>query len=128
MAILHAVALNSKLGDKGVRAVSLHPGAIGTHLWREMDPAVVEQVFKAISMKTMEEGVATILVAAFDPAFGGEGEKVIYLEDCQVVKPAGFAADEEVAERLWKVSGVLWGKGLIGKETGLESRARTSRR
>ena len=96
-----------------MRAVSLHPGAIGTQLWREMDPIVIEQIFKAIPMKTMEEGVATILVAAFDPAFGRNGKKGVYLEDCQVVKAAEFAVDEEVAEMLWKVS-----EGIVGKRFG----------
>ena len=33
IAFLHAVVLNARLGRNGVRAVSLHPGTIGTQLW-----------------------------------------------------------------------------------------------
>ena len=46
--------------------------AIQTDLWREMDKEAVAQIFQAIPMKTASQGVATAIVAAFDPKLQGK--------------------------------------------------------
>ena len=47
--ILYAVALDSRLKGRGVRATSLHPGGIQTELGRHMTPELVEQMMARIN-------------------------------------------------------------------------------
>src|SRR5271167_1435288 len=42
--ILYAVALDSRLKGRGVRATSIHPGGIQTELGRHMTPELMEQI------------------------------------------------------------------------------------
>ena len=47
--ILYAVALDSRLKGRGVRATSIHPGGIQTELGRHMTPELVEQMMARIA-------------------------------------------------------------------------------
>lgn len=48
---------------------------------------------------------------------GGIEEKGVYLDDCQIRRPAKWAEDPEMAERLWRLSEELVGEkfGFGGK-------------
>lgn len=60
-------------------------------------------------VKTPEQGCATTLVAALDPALSNAA----YLYDCQVVTPSEAEADKGNAERLWELSERLVGQSFF---------------
>ncbi|KAI9760384.1 MAG: hypothetical protein M4579_001680 [Chaenotheca gracillima] len=62
--------------------------------------------------KSQDQGAATMLVAAFDPALNKPSGH--YLSDCQIVSPAPHASDPKVADRLWHLS-----EELVGQTFGL---------
>ena len=97
------------LDKRGVRAVSVHPGAVATDLARY----VPEEELNAMraknprQYKTPAEGASTSIWAAFT-----DGVRGVYCEDCNIAEPlAGdsqaprgirpWAMDPELAERLW---------------------------
>ena len=119
--VLFAVALERRLGSRGVHALALHPGGIVTELGRHLQPEDMELLLKrrpGLKFKSVEAGAATQVFAATAPELEGRGG--IYLEDCHVaaVNDAtdaqdgvrSYALDLENAERLWKVSEELVGE------------------
>lgn len=121
---LFAVELDRRYSDQGLRAVSLHPGAILTNLARYVSADVIKAygavdeqgqpvIDPANDKKNPEQGAATIVwcaVSADLDAMGGA-----YCEDCDVaemapaeamdgrgVKP--WAIDPAQAHRLWRES------------------------
>jgi hypothetical protein len=116
-----------------------------TDLVRDLDAAGLKGLTSGTEIwKDIDQGAATILVAAFDPLLNGKyyllptsliliksekggfanrnliAEKGIYLDDCQVRRPSKWAADPEKAERLWKLSEKLVGETFsYGKESKL---------
>ena len=121
--ILYAVALDSRLKGRGVRATSIHPGGIQTELGRHMTPELVEQMMARISkmqtsqgqpfrFKTVPQGSATSVWSGFvatADAVGGH-----YCEDCHVceinddpnsrVGVRSYALNLAHANDLWKKS------------------------
>ncbi|MFE7978954.1 SDR family NAD(P)-dependent oxidoreductase [Streptomyces shenzhenensis] len=110
----------------GVRAFSLHPGAILTplqrHLPREemVERGWIDEQGNPLDpegFKTPEQGAATQLWAATSPRLDGMGG--VYLEDCDIAEPApadeervgvkDWASDPEQAARLWTLSAELTG-------------------
>jgi NAD(P)-dependent dehydrogenase (short-subunit alcohol dehydrogenase family) len=130
---LFAVQLDALGRDAGVRAFSLHPGAILTPLqrhlakeemvaagWIDEDGNVVNADFK-----TPEQGAATSVWAATSPQLEGMGG--VYCEDCDIAEPtestnmvAGvrdYATDPQQAARLWKLSAKLTGIDACAQST-----------
>ena len=135
---LFALELDRRLGDRGVRAFSVHPGMIMTELARHMNEEVMAQMqvhIKAraleagaseedasnagLRFKSLEAGAATQVWGATAPELDAQGGA--YLADCQVGEVGGnvgesgvapHARDAETAERLWAVSEELVGEGL----------------
>ncbi|TXT10725.1 hypothetical protein VHUM_02230 [Vanrija humicola] len=135
--ILHALALADKYGDKGLVAVSLHPGVISTNLSRHL----TEEDFKGFStffnadgsakpgiFKSIPQGAATTVTAAFDPRW--DSQNGVYLVDSQVAPdvPEGesdnllsvpgmgyiypFAKDKKSAQRLWELTNKITGENF----------------
>ncbi|KAI0695684.1 NAD(P)-binding protein [Cerioporus squamosus] len=125
--ILFSVGLAQRLGSKGLKSFSLHPGAIITNLGRFMtdrnnDLAALKAIDREMghkqgldgfeyTMKTLTQGTATHVVAAFDPKL--DEHNGAYLQDCQLapdddLKP--YAIDKNSAARLWKLSEELVGQ------------------
>jgi NAD(P)-dependent dehydrogenase (short-subunit alcohol dehydrogenase family) len=116
--ILFAFEADRRFQAEGIRAFSLHPGAIlDTQLARHFDPeelkAVVERATKVSSLKTISEGAATTIFAATSPLLADRGG--VYLVDCDIaqigdgdhdVRP--YAIDPDNAKRLW-----AWTEGQI---------------
>ncbi|KAL8991818.1 MAG: hypothetical protein Q9188_007690, partial [Gyalolechia gomerana] len=122
--ILLSVALASKLGSKGLKAVSLHPGVIGTNLSNHLDWntefAALRKQYEALdrelgntegwsegfNFKTPSRGVATHIVAAFDPILKDSNGS--YLQDGHIADPytetiKPYALDKVEAEKLWEL-------------------------
>jgi len=119
---LFAVHLDMIAKDDGIRAFSLHPGAIITGLQRDMTAA--EQIERewidaegnviGPGFKTPSQGAATGLWAATSPALENHGG--VYCEDCDIAPiahPGGSMDDGGVreyaiapgsAERLWQLT------------------------
>lgn len=102
--ILHAVSLNEKFRSNGIRAFAVHPGSIWTDFSRNLSP----EDFKVVEgtstfWKNQDQGTATILVAALDPALAEADERPL-LSDCQLEDVSDYAKDPEIAEKLWKLS------------------------
>jgi NAD(P)-dependent dehydrogenase (short-subunit alcohol dehydrogenase family) len=115
--VLFAVEAQRRWAAEGVTADAVHPGAIAdTNLSRHMDAAQLEAARTSgqYTFKTREQGAATSVLVATDPALAGHGGR--YFEDCHeaevVAVPDGsethgvaaYALDLAAAERLWEVS------------------------
>jgi NAD(P)-dependent dehydrogenase (short-subunit alcohol dehydrogenase family) len=122
---LFAVQLDAAARARGVRAFSVHPGAIMTpllrHLSREEQIAsgTIDEAGNPINprFKSPEAGAATQVWAATSPQLDGIGG--VYLEDCEVAVPwtedkeftgvKEWATDPQQAARLWELSASLTG-------------------
>ncbi|KAJ2981772.1 hypothetical protein NQ176_g1821 [Zarea fungicola] len=123
--ILFSVALRKR----GIKSYALHPGSIGTHLGVHLTPELMEDVTQTIfglsleealkseeyaKLKTLQQGCATQLVAALDPALDEQDD--VFLSDCKPThKPTlvhARALDEKDAERMWTLSEDLVGESF----------------
>ncbi|MFG3252515.1 SDR family NAD(P)-dependent oxidoreductase [Streptomyces sp. NPDC048172] len=123
--VLFAAHLDALGRDSGVRAFSLHPGAVLTPLQRHLDPA--DMVAKGWTdahghvvhpgFKTPEQGAATSVWAATSPLLADLGGA--YCEDCDLAELTtsdegwsgvrDYALDPARAARLWALSAELTG-------------------
>jgi len=115
---LFAIGANAR----GVKAFSVHPGAIWTGLGKFMTPEDIAAFEKrAQTLKTVEQGAATTVWCAVSRQLDGLGG--VYCEDCNVseavpadsqefrgVRP--WATDPVLAERLWTLSEEITGLRL----------------
>jgi NAD(P)-dependent dehydrogenase (short-subunit alcohol dehydrogenase family) len=122
---LFTVQLDALGRGAGVRAFSVHPGAILTPLQRHLTKAeMVDRgwiddngALADPDFKTPQQGAATHAWAATSPQLDGMGG--LYCEDCDIAEQtdsremvAGvrdFATDPEQASRLWSLSARLTG-------------------
>ncbi|KAH8600240.1 hypothetical protein B0O99DRAFT_658923 [Bisporella sp. PMI_857] len=116
--ILHATEIARRCRHRypGVTAFSVHPGTISTELSRSLDKEGRVAIDSTVNgaWKTLEQGAATTLVAAFDPKLGDVdtgGTVYGYLSDCQLTDQlaARWAKDPNAAQRLWLDSERLLG-------------------
>ncbi|KAL4920499.1 hypothetical protein BDW62DRAFT_208986 [Aspergillus aurantiobrunneus] len=119
--VLFSVALAERYARHGVLSFAAHPGYIpGTSLVShttldasEMDRVSLENTgfpFAADEPKSLEQGIATTLVAALSPDLAAHNGA--YLADCQVEETRQYARDPELAEALWELSEELVGEGF----------------
>jgi len=124
--VLFSVALQQRLGNRGISVNAVHPGAIReTSLGRHLQPEDYRLLAqrsgsdRGYDFKSLGAGAATTVWAATAPQFAAQGG--LYLEDCRVGVPnedpvAGeggyrpWARDAEAAERLWRVSEEMVGQ------------------
>ncbi|KAK6858152.1 retinol dehydrogenase 13 [Apiospora arundinis] len=124
--MLFSLSLAEKLGKRGLLSYSLHPGVISTNLSGHIEwgddfaglPAIDRSLgnaegWREFKWKSQDQGAATHVYAAFDPAL--KGNNGVYLENSHIadpwvetVKPWGTSLVE--AERLWKLSEKLVGQ------------------
>ncbi|GAB3733685.1 SDR family NAD(P)-dependent oxidoreductase [Nocardiopsis nanhaiensis] len=126
--VLFAVHLDRLGREHGVRAFSLHPGAILTPLQRHLakeemvEAGWIDETGQAVdpTFKTPEQGAATQVWAATSPQLTGMGG--LYCENSDIAElpekadpdrgeggVAAHAADPEQAARLWAWSAELTG-------------------
>jgi NAD(P)-dependent dehydrogenase (short-subunit alcohol dehydrogenase family) len=121
--VLHAVEIDRRYADRGVRAFAVHPGGIHTELGRYMTPDVIRSLMDRISdspqvltWKTPQQGAATTVWAATSALLDGRGGE--YCEDCDVSPVvddeslgaggvARRAVDASRATALWELSTCL---------------------
>ena len=116
--VLFAVHLDELAREQGVRAFSLHPGAILTPLGRHLQAEDLDAVMTLDEdgqpvlpdFLSPEQGAATAVWAATSPELDGRGGD--YLEDCAIAEVVpdgpqttsgvrGYALDPDAAARLW---------------------------
>ena len=104
--VLHAVEIDNRYRDKGVRAFAVHPGVIHTELSRYMTEETLTSLITrlserptAMAWKSPEQGAATSVWAATSALLEGRGGE--YCEDCNVsaVVPDGELNEGGVAAR-----------------------------
>ncbi len=111
---LFALELDRRGEARGVRAFSVHPGAIATDLMRHMPEeerrAALDR-FQSL-MKNVQQGAATSVWCATSPQLAGMGG--VYCENADIaaettdpeattgVRP--WATDPQAAEKLWRLS------------------------
>ncbi|MGE2730172.1 SDR family NAD(P)-dependent oxidoreductase [Mycolicibacterium vaccae] len=118
--VLHAVELDRRFRDSGVRAFAVHPGIVATSLARHMtaedfealgnrarsDRGGEQRRSKPLDVTkdftTPEHGAATQVWAAVSSDLADAGG--VYLSDCQVARAASYATDEARALTLWDLS------------------------
>ena len=123
--VLHAVEIDRRYRDQGVRAFAVHPGVIHTELGRYMTDETMASLISrlsespvAMAWKSAEQGAATSVWAATSPLLDGRGGE--YCEDCNVsavvtdgeLNEGGVAAravDQARASTLWALSEELVG-------------------
>lgn len=125
--VLHAVGVDRRGRDRGVRGIAIHPGGIHTELGRYMTPEVIKILMSrmegggsSFAWKTIPQGAATQVWALTSPFLEGRGG--VYCEDCDVsplipddvdtVDGRGVAAravDPVRADALWELSEKLVG-------------------
>jgi NAD(P)-dependent dehydrogenase (short-subunit alcohol dehydrogenase family) len=113
-----AIAANAR----GVKAFSVHPGAIWTGLAKFMTPEDISAFqARAQAVKTVEQGAATTVWCAVSRQLDTRGG--VYCEDCNIAEPVPatsqetrgvrpWAMDAELAERLWVLSEEITGLGI----------------
>ena len=129
---LFAMEVDRRGARDGIRAFSLHPGAIITDLARHMteddikafgivraaDGSLILGADSPWRFKTVPQGAATLVWCATNPQLDGMGG--VYCENCDIAQavPADhkpldgvlpWAIDEAAAERLWTLSEQLTG-------------------
>jgi retinol dehydrogenase 12 len=98
--VLFSVELARRLQGTGVNTYALHPGVVGSDVWRS-----VPQPFRALIklfMLSNEQGAATSLHCATSEA--AAHETGLYYDTCRAVTPGRAAQDAALAAELWKRS------------------------
>ncbi len=101
--LLFARALARRL-PAGQTANAVHPGVIGTDLWRHLGlvAKVVSPVISAVALKSIPEGASTQCFVATRPELAGvTGE---YFSNCNLAQSSAHGADQALADRLWEVT------------------------
>lgn len=104
--VLFAKGLDDRLKKEGrddILSVSLHPGVIGTNLWRSSGPAFLQPLLtNVVGDRSIDQGASTSVFASLVEASAFSGGE--YLADCGVAKPSerGNDANSNLREELWK--------------------------
>ncbi|EXJ56347.1 uncharacterized protein A1O5_12614 [Cladophialophora psammophila CBS 110553] len=103
---------------KNIAVFSLNPGSIRTNLQGYMSDDVRSRAieaarrynpeFKIPRPKSLQQGCATQLRAALDPALAGHSGA--YLDDCQVARVAVHEGHEKYMDEVWELSERLVGE------------------
>ncbi len=122
---LFAVALDARGQEYGVRAFSVHPGAVMTELVRSLPGEELHAIRSALAPSTYKntaQGAATSVWCAASAQLDGLGG--VYCEDVDIAVPVPadfpeprgvrpWAMDPDLARRLWTLSEGWTGTGLL---------------
>jgi retinol dehydrogenase 12 len=93
-----------------ILALALHPGAIGTNIWRAL-PAHADALVR-LMLPSAKHGAAPVARLASDPALTLESSGR-YFDRFEESTPSPAARDDAAAERLWLVSERESGAGSL---------------
>ena len=117
--ILFAKGLADKLEENGssILSVSLHPGVIGTPLWRHGNRLLTWLIHRFILDKDVPQGASTSLYACLADGIPAGS----YLSDCAVATPNEACQDEDrsAREALWAISEQLIAEAGLVLPAGL---------
>ncbi|KAJ7062258.1 NAD-P-binding protein [Mycena amicta] len=125
--VLTASELSRRAESKGtIHGYSLHPGIILTNITQRSDSIPAMQAMEifgpdgkpltnatdGIPWKTIPQGAATIIAAAFDPRIATTPGPGGYLNDCVLAndRVAPHASDPKMAEKLWAATEEIIGE------------------
>lgn len=130
--VLFAVEVDARGRQEGIRAFSLHPGAVLGPLARHLSAQEIDSygarddqgnlvIAPERDLKTVQQGAATAVWCATSRQLDGLG--AVYCENCDVAEVSAtgaagspgvrpWAVDPDAAERLWRLSETLTGVGL----------------
>ena len=98
--VLFSAELGRRLAGTGVSTYSLHPGVVGTDIWRRV-PWPLRALIK-LAMTSPERGAATTLFCGTSPAVADQTGQ--YYDNCRPKRPSLLAQDSALASELWKRS------------------------
>ena len=104
---LFSLELSKRLRGTGVTVNALHPGVIGTNIFRELPSAMqgLIKIYTNLFHKTVEQGAATSVYVAIHPDLAGVTG--LFFDNCNPVivnAPENYLYDEAMAARLWQES------------------------
>ncbi len=102
--ILFTFELARRLDGTGVTATCLHPGVIGTQLFRNLG---LLNAVAGLFLVSPEKGAATTIYLASSPDVEGVTGK--YFDDKKIKEPSSAAQNIADAKQLWDVSAALCG-------------------
>jgi len=118
--MLYSIALAEKLKPRKITSFAPHPGVINTNLDRHTNEEVMAKLVEndkkntpdipPATIKSLQAGASTHLVAAFDPALVSSNGA--YMNNCQVDTPLKPRFDSATAEKLFTLSEELVGEKL----------------
>ncbi|KAI2618873.1 retinol dehydrogenase 13 [Hypoxylon sp. NC1633] len=101
--ILHVAGLRHKFGDKGLAAFAVHPGCkliTGQHLKHSANRNHTGKDIPPQTPRTLQEGCATVLLAALDPSLRGKSPALLL--ECNIYPGVkDYAISIGNAEKLW---------------------------
>lgn len=95
--ILFTVELARRLAGRGVTANCLHPGIVGSNIFRDL-PRPVQWIGKAV-LPSPEKGARTSVFLASSPKVEGVSGK--FFKKCEVAEASAAGTDAERARQLW---------------------------
>lgn len=98
--LLFARELGKRLEGTGVTTYSLHPGVVGTDVWRTL-PRPLQWLLKRV-FKSPEEGAKTSLYCA--TSFEASTQSGLYYENCRTQSPSPLAQNDSLSRALWDFS------------------------
>jgi retinol dehydrogenase-12 len=101
--VLFTKELARRIGPKGVRSYSLHPGVVASDAWRRI-PWPFRAIMK-LSMISNEQGALTSIHCATSPEVADQDG--LYYDERRVRTPNPLADDPALARQLWEKS-VEW--------------------
>jgi NAD(P)-dependent dehydrogenase (short-subunit alcohol dehydrogenase family) len=98
--VLFSATLAERTAGSGVSTYAVHPGVIGSDIWRRV-PWPVRPIM-ARFMKSTAEGAETSLYCATAPEAAAQSG--LYWDACRPKEPSRMAKDAALAEELWRRS------------------------
>lgn len=98
--VLFSAELGRRLNGSGVSTYSLHPGVVGSDVWRSV-PWLLRPLVKFVTIST-EMGALTTLHCATSPSVGTQTG--LYYDECRPKVPSKVAQDVNLATELWNRS------------------------
>jgi NAD(P)-dependent dehydrogenase (short-subunit alcohol dehydrogenase family) len=106
--VLFTRELAERLTGTGVTANCLHPGGVGTNLFRGL-PKFLQTLIKLVAISP-ERGARTSIYLASSPDVEGISGK--YFARCRQQQSSEASRNKEAAKRLWDLSAEITGVGL----------------